>query len=512
MTGKTYSSRLQNSKRNVVSGFVKQGVTIALTFIIRTTIIFSLGKEYQGLSSLFTSILHTLNLTELGFSAAVTYVLYKPIAEGDDLTVCSILSFLKKTYRIIGIIILIAGIMIMPFIKLLIKGDYPKDINIYLLYALFLVNSVVSYLLFADKNTYLTAVQRADLVSNAYTVTNILGKTLQVLVLLLFKNFYIFALMNIVASVANNVFVEILSRKTFPNIRAYGTIPVEVKNDLIKHVKAIFLNKIGDVARNSFDNTIISTFMGLAAVTVYDNYYLIFASVYGVMGIIVHSVRASIGNSLIRESTDKNYKDLLSFSFIFMWIVGWCSICMLVLYQPFMYIWMRGDDSLILDFRDMVLFCLYFYSISMAYTKNAYLEAEGLFFESRWLYIFEALGNLILNIVLCRYFGITGILIATIVTIFVFNFAGGTGVLFKHYFKRSPYKFSFRHFFYFLVTAIAGVITYMVSELIPDGGVLGLFMKAVICLVLPNVLYLVCYCKLLEFSNFKGIIRTLKKS
>ena len=509
MIGKTYKSRLKNSRRNVVSGFVKQIVAIILTFIIRTTIIFSLGAEYQGLSSLFTSILHALNLTELGFSAAVTYVLYKPIAEEDYATICSILAFLKKTYRIIGAIILLIGLMIMPFLKLLIKGDYPHDINIYVLYLLFLANSVVSYLVFAEKNTFLTAMQRVDIVSKAYTVANIAGKILQVLALIVIRNFYVYVVMIIIASIANNILVEILSRKSYPNIKAYGNIPDGVKTELIKHVKAVFLNKIGDAARNSFDNSIISSFIGLAAVTAYDNYYYVFASIYGVMGMIVHSVRASIGNSLVNESVDKNYKDLLSFSFIFMWIVGWCTISMFVLYQPFMYIWMKGDEELILCFRDMALFCLYFYTISMAYTKNAYLESEGLFFESRWLYVLEAVGNLVLNIVLCHLLGTTGILIATIFTIFIFNFAGGTGVLFKYYFKRKPNKFTLHHLFYFFITVFGGLLTYAVSEYITVGGIYGLFLKAVLCLFLPNIIYLLCYFKFSEFSNIKRIVGLL---
>ena len=58
-------------------------------FIIRTILIKSLGADYLGLNSLFTSILTVLNLAELGFSSAVVFNMYKPIAENDaDNGVC----------------------------------------------------------------------------------------------------------------------------------------------------------------------------------------------------------------------------------------------------------------------------------------------------------------------------------------------------------------------------------------------------------------------------------------
>lgn len=512
MIGKTYTSRLKNSKRNIVAGLFRQLVTIILSFVIRTVVIFTLGIDYQGLSGLFTSILQVLNLTELGFSAAVTYVLFKPIADNDTEAICAILSYLKKVYRIIGAIILVVGLALLPLLPYLIKDEYPQEINIYVLYIIYLVNTVISYCLYAYKSTLLTAMQRIDLVSNACTIASVICKILQIVVLIAFKNYYFFVLLILLDSVTNNILVEVISRRVYPNLYACGQISAETKKQLMKHVKAVFIGKIGDVSRNSFDNIVLSAILGLVVVGIYDNYYYIYAALYGIMGIIVQSIRASIGNSLVKESVDKNYTDLLKFTFVFMWIVGWCSVCLFVLYQPFMIIWMKGDINRMLPFRDMLLFCLYFYSISMAYTKNAYLEAQGLFHESRKLYIAEAVSNLILNIFLCLFLGTTGILIATILTIVVFNFAGGTIILFKYYFKRSSRQFNMHHCFYFAVTVIAGAVTYYICSLLPFQGVLGLIIKAAICIVLPNILYLAFYFRFPQFNNLIMLIKSKTKT
>ena len=119
-------SRTKNSKRNIISGLIKQATNLILSFAIRTLVIYFLGAEYQGLSGLFTSIMQVLNLTDLGFSVAIMFILYKPIVDNDKETISAIVNFLKKIYFIVGIIILILGLAVLPFLKYLISGDVPS--------------------------------------------------------------------------------------------------------------------------------------------------------------------------------------------------------------------------------------------------------------------------------------------------------------------------------------------------------------------------------------------------
>ena len=67
------SSRMLNAKRNAIWGIVYKVVTLFLPFIVRTIMIKTLGAEYLGLSSLFTSVLNVLSLAELGFGTAMVY-------------------------------------------------------------------------------------------------------------------------------------------------------------------------------------------------------------------------------------------------------------------------------------------------------------------------------------------------------------------------------------------------------------------------------------------------------
>ena len=74
----------KNAKRNIYSGLLSRAISLVLPFLLRTVMINYLGSEYLGLNSLFTSILQVLNLSELGFSHAVVYSMYKPIAENNE--------------------------------------------------------------------------------------------------------------------------------------------------------------------------------------------------------------------------------------------------------------------------------------------------------------------------------------------------------------------------------------------------------------------------------------------
>lgn len=362
------SSRLLNVRRNLKLGIIGQAVSVLLSFGVRTTLIYVLGAQYQGLSGVFSSILEVLNLTELGFSAAVTCVLYKPIAENDTPLLHAILYYMRRVYRYIGMTVLCLGVFTYFLLPWIIPHEIPANINIHILYFLYLASAVVSYFSCAYKTTFLSAAQRDDLVSRSKLWTDCFIKGLQIILLLLFQDYYFFVILIPIGSMINNVFIGYYTRVFYGECNYTGELSVEIKKYLLSQVKAICINRVGDVARNALDNIVISMFIGLYAVTAYGNYYTIYASVYAVMGMMIRSIKASIGNAIVTESVEKNYTDCMQFNFSFMWLVGWLSICMFCLYQSFIRLWMHGNTDLMLSFCDMGLFCLYFYVINATYT------------------------------------------------------------------------------------------------------------------------------------------------
>lgn len=175
------SNRTQNTKRNIIGGFLNKLVGILFPFIIRSIVIKVLGVNYLGINSLVTSILQVLNMTELGFSSAIVYSMYKPISEGDSEKICALMNLYKKVYRIIGLVILVSGVILIPFLPKLINGDIPEDINITIIYIIYLFNTVISYLLFAYKNSILIAHQRNDITTNINSILLVFQYSIQIM-------------------------------------------------------------------------------------------------------------------------------------------------------------------------------------------------------------------------------------------------------------------------------------------------------------------------------------------
>ena len=157
--------RTKNATKNIVFGMLLKIYQIIVPFLMRTALIYCLGVEYLGLDSLFVSILQILNLAELGVGSAMVFSMYKPIAEDDTVTICALMKLYKIYYRIIGLVILVIGLIICPLIPNLIKSDLPEGLNVYVLYIMNLLATVLSYWLFAYKNCLLQAHQRNDIIS-----------------------------------------------------------------------------------------------------------------------------------------------------------------------------------------------------------------------------------------------------------------------------------------------------------------------------------------------------------
>lgn len=228
------NARTENTLRNVKWNFFYKIVILLFPFLIKTLLIRKLGIEYLGLSGLSTSILTVLSLAELGFSSAIIYSLYKPVADNDTKKICALLSYYQKIYRIIGIIILIVGLAFLPFFKYLIKGELPSDINDYLLYLIYLINTVISYLLFSYKSCIIAVYQRNDLLSKINFISKIFLYAVQSVLLLFYANYYLYLLIFPLSTVILNLLTLFISKKYFPSCIAFGEIDTETRNEIKK--------------------------------------------------------------------------------------------------------------------------------------------------------------------------------------------------------------------------------------------------------------------------------------
>lgn len=500
----TTINRTKNTARNAIWGFIDKIILMILPFITRTLILKLIGEEYLGLNGLFTSIITVLNIADLGFGAAITYSMYKPIADNDNETLCAILNFYRKIYRIIGCIIFIVGFLLMPFLPNLIKGDVPPDINLYLLFLIYLVNTTLGYLLFAYKRSLLHAYHRDDKVSKIAVSLNILQYAIQILVLSLFKSYYAYVIVLPLITLVGNIATSIVSKKMFPQLECRGCIDPSIMKKIKKQVSGAFIGKICGQMRTALDGIFISSFLGLTQVAIYSNYYYILSAIHNFMTVTTNSMVGGVGNSIAKEDLEKNYKDFQKFTFLYAWIAGWFSCCLVCLYQPFMRLW-TGED-LMLPFGTMILFCIYLYIMSASDIKNVYYTARGLWWEGRWRAIIEVVVNLVLHYFAAKYCGIFGIILASIITMASVNFVYGVAILFKHYFINSSLtKYLLTYLKYLIITIFVCSVSYYICSYIPDTSIVNMIVIAIISTILSNLLFYAFYSRTAVFDEVKPL-------
>lgn len=495
------NSRTSKSLKNVFTGIIYKSIGILFPFIIRTVMIKKLGSEYLGLNSLFTSILQMLSLSELGIGNAMVYSMYKPIAENDTKSVCSLLSLYRKWYRMIGSIILTLGIAILPFLDLFIKGSHPADINLYVLYLIYLFNTVISYFLFAYKKSILDATQNVGVENMLQAIFTLVMYSIQILVLIFIRNYYAYIIFLPVTTIFINIFRHVVVSKMYPQYICSGTVEKEFIVELKTKIKALIGHKIGNNVIWFSDSIIISAFLGLHTLAIYSNYYYIMNAIIGVLAIVYNSILASVGNSLVTENVEKNYNDFKRLNFANTWVVTWCTICLLCLYQPFMKLWM--GKKLMFDFSIVVVFTIYFYTWMFNKIANTYLNAAGLWEHAFWKPYVSSAVNLILNIILVNIVGISGVLLSTIIASTFIETPWESSVIHKYLFHKKSSAYYIELLKGVLYTIVCGVLTIGLCSLIKYNNViLILILRLIICIVVPNLIYLLCFHRSKEFKFY----------
>ena len=503
------ANRAQARKNIIINIFAKVGVMI-LPFATRTVIIYSLGIDYLGLDTLFSSILNVLSLSELGFSSAIVFSMYKPIAEGDDEKVCALLTYYKKIYRIVGCIILGIGLILLPNIQLFIAEGtkYPSDVNLYVVYLIFLSNTCISYFLFAYRSSILVATMRTDIDAIIELVRCIVQYGLQLLVIVLFKQYYIYILVLPFVTVAINIFINLLIINKYPEYCKNVTLEKEEKKQIFSKVKALIGNKIGGMVFTTADNIVISAFLGLEVLGKFSNYNLIFTTVYAIESVAYTSIQPVIGNLLVTKSREECYSIFQKLFLINTCITAVCTACFVSLYQPFMSVWV-GKEGMLSTVIPM-LFAVYFMVKSIRRLLFLFKEAAGMWKDDFWKPYVSVLVNLIVNIVLVQIIGLPGILISSIVAILVVEIPWETYVFFKKFFEKSPKQYAFLFalaiLFSGIVALICGIVAYFTCKIVAY-PVLRIAVLFIVCLLLG-----IGSCiPLLLKSSWKADINNIKK-
>ena len=498
-------SEAKNLTKNLKYTMLSEAILAVLKFVTRWIFIFFLGKEYLGLSGLFTDILSMLSLAELGFGISVTYSLYRPAAQGDTELMKSLVQLYRRVYQIVSVVVLAAGLALVPFLDFFIK-EIPEGIaHIHLIYILNVVNVSVSYLftykstiLFVYQKKYIDGMIRAGVALAAVAVqTAVLWKT---------GNYLYYLYISITATLVQNMAISRRADGLYPylNEKKIKPLPDYILQDIRGNVRAMMLHRVGTVAVFSTDNILISKFVGLATVGLYSNYMLIRGFLNVMINALFQTITPLMGKLNATAAMEHRREAFGILDFFSAWLFGWMSICLLWLYDPFIHIWL-GEDYL-LPKTVVLMIVVNFYVSSMRIPVSNTRSTIGLFRDNRYQSILEAVLNLGISVILAQQWGITGILAGTLISTLALAFWAEPLGLYRYGFKQSASVFFIRYFFYFIVTVAACALTGFFCGM-TDESFLGFLMKILFCMVIPNGVYLAVYRRTREFRFLKDMAK-----
>ncbi len=487
-------SRRNQSLKNIISGITSQLILVLLSFFTTRFIKTKLGFEYLGLNGVFSNIISFLSLTELGIGSAIIFALYKPLAEKNETEIQSLMQFYKKAYHIIAFIVLFIGLLLFPFIPKFVKSELPNS-YILLIFSLFLINSVLSYCL-SYKQSLISADQKNYILTFYSLLFNIFSKVLQLFSVIIFNSYVFFLIIGIVSTISLNIVLAIKANKLYPYLKSKEILPLlnKKKELIIKKTKAMFFHSIGTFVISGTDNIIISSFLGVTLVGKYGVYISIITMVLTFTEQFFNGIRSSIGNYIAEKNSFEQYTLYKKIENINSCFQIFISVCLAVLFNPFINWWL-GPDAMLSNYA---VYLLSFNTFIVILRKpiHSFKTTSGLFEKDKYAPIIESVLNIILSILLVKKLGVEGVIIGTIVSCLLVPVWYTPFIVFKYLFHKNLLVYFIRHIFNFFISILLIIILNKILPLIQvENDFFQLLLYFVITIFITSGIILVFYGK-----------------
>ena len=505
------SSRTENFVKNTSIGIFMQLFSLILSFVSRTIFIKLLTNDYLSVNGLFSNVLSTLSVVELGFGTALIYFMYKPVATNDKEKIKQILQYYKRVYAIIGLTMIAIGLMIIPFMGYIIKDPPVIKENLNLIYILFLLSTVTGYF-FSHKVAIINAYQKSYVNSIYNQIFKWIQMILQVVFLILTKNYIIYLLIQLICTILNYLFISRKANNMFPFIKekAEKNISEKEKKEIATKVKSLIFYRINPAILNGSDNIILSSIVGINYVGIYSNYYLIISYLSMFISQITSALEVGLGNLNAIESKEKKEKVFYDSFYLCFFIHGIVCILLMALTNDFIKIWL-GKEYL---FSNFILFTivLVLFVNGMQFACYTFRTTSGLFEKNRLVPLYEIIVNLIVSIVLAKYIGVAGVFLGTSIARLSTLFWTDPKLLYDEIFeKKNKKKYYIKYLKYVFIEIGIGLIIYVLSNNFVTNNYFMWFIKAIIMGIVALILFILLTFKTEEYKVFSSNIRKILK-
>lgn len=386
------------------------------------------------------------------------------------------------------------------------------NINLQFIFILYLTDTVISYLL-TYKRSILQANQKNYVINIVHFGYIIIMNTLQIIYLMVFKEFVGYLIIKIICRLLENIIISIIADKKYSYIKSKDVKPVSkrLKKSIYIRVKGLLFHKIGGFIVLGSDNIIISMTktLGVGVVGLYSNYYMIISALNNLFGQIFTSLTASVGNLLVEANNQKTKSIYKSTLLLNSWLYSFAAISMFFISVPFVKIWLGNEY--VLSQAVVLTLVINFYINGMRRTYATFKEAAGVFYEDRYVPIIESVVNIVVSIVLANVIGLAGVFIGTIASnmvLFLFSFPK---FVYKKILHGEIKDYIKENLQYAVMFAVSFIITYVFIQFVKiTNNYLLVLIYGIICLIIPNLIFFIVKHKTDEFKYYKNLAMNMK--
>lgn len=494
--------------KNSLISLIAQISSMLLSFVVRSLFLKYLGLEMQGLNSVVGETLGFLSLAELGIGSAITFRLYKPLVEGDEELIGSLMRVYQVAYRVTALIVFGVGLIMMAFLPFLIKEQTINYDFIRLVYLIQLITSATSYL-FAYKRSLLYADQRQYICKSIDLFMNLLFSVLRIISMVLFKSFIIYLILQLLQSIISNVFVSLKCNQLYPYLVGKNAKKYEHIRDIFVDTKDILFGKIAGYVWSSTDSIVVSIFTGLTAVGGMSNYKFVINAVKNLLHSITEPIGATIGNFLQVKEKEDSFKMLQSYIFFRFVMIDIAATGLIVCADTFVGVFF-GEQYVLEKIISILIVTDIFIGVIYG-PLGEVINLLGYFKEEKIISILGAVTNLGSSIILVQIMGMKGVLYGTCISQIVF-LIGDSIILFKKYFKSGKKMIQLwkRYVVYAFIMIIQTIIIELgVNQIFGKNYTLSVFVVEVIMCVIISVL--VVFIVFRKTREYEYLINLLKK-
>lgn len=482
--GRKKGNKMRTNKivKNVFCGTAYKIISIIIKFVLRAVLIKGLGDELVGLNTVISDWMSMLNLATLGIEIAIQYSLYRPVAENNIDDVARITRSAQIVYRKIGLIIFVAGLVLMPCVPLLIKDTLYSNQYIWGAYFLSLIGVSASYL-WCYKRIVIQAYEEVYIVNIIDMISEILFISLEMFVVYRFRSLYLFMLVGSLKLICQHGITSVLCDKRYGIKKQHERDRNEEKR-MVSDLKDVAPLKIANYIYGYTDNVIISKFIGLASVTIYSNYMIIVNAVLGISTMVVNAVKATFGIQLnMQEKKENAYEKLELYIFFQYLFASVAALSFFVIVDTFIELWVGKQYVLVNIVLYMIVIEMF---MRMLYQPlQMIFEATGRFKQDKWITLVTALINIVVSIILVHYVGMIGPIIGTMLTDIVIWFYRFRCVEID-FFQQNLYK-SIKKWFVFVVTfSVEFILLIILREILKNyiSGILYMIVAEIMTLLI----------------------------